>query len=135
MIINLPENKSLRDKARLLRTHSTLSEVLLWNKIKHKQFFGLDFDRQKIIGNYIVDFYCPVLELVIEIDGNSHDELKYEYDVSRNNYLIGLGLRVLHIDDIKPKKDMAGVLGLLENVKNMLENGTAPAADSAEWLH
>jgi very-short-patch-repair endonuclease len=134
MIINLPENKSLRARARYLRTHGTLSEVLLWNKIKNKQFQGLDFDRQKIIGNYIVDFYCSVLELVIEIDGRSH-EGKFDHDMERNNFLIGLGLKVLHISDIKPKKQMNAVLELLAVAKDRIEKGTAPAAGSDEWFY
>jgi very-short-patch-repair endonuclease len=47
----------------------TLSEVLLWNELKSKQVLGYDFDRQRPIDNYIVDFYCKDLQLVIEIDG------------------------------------------------------------------
>ena len=80
--MKLPQNKSLRPLARELRKDSTLSEVLLWNQLKNKQFFNLDFDRQKIIGNYIVDFYCPSLKLVIEIDGGSHDN-KLSYDLTK----------------------------------------------------
>ncbi|MCL2338534.1 MAG: DUF559 domain-containing protein [Proteobacteria bacterium] len=133
MILNLPFNPKLQNRARELRTHSTLSEVLLWNKLKNKQFFGLDFDRQKIIGNYIVDFYCPQLELVIEIDGQSHD-WKGEYDVDRNNYLIGLGLYVLHIDDKDVKQNMDSILGRLQSAMIRIQDGTAPPADSIDWL-
>ena len=57
---------------------------------------GLDFDRQKIIGNYIVDFYCAQSQVVIEIDGGSHDE-NPDYDSLRDAYLSGLGLTVIHI--------------------------------------
>jgi very-short-patch-repair endonuclease len=134
MIKNLPSNPILKEKAKYLRVHSTLSEVLLWNKIKRKQFFGLDFDRQKIIGNYIVDFYCPNLELIIEIDGKSHD-WKGEYDLERNNYLIKLGLKVLHIGDKRVKQEMSNILGLLENVMISIQNGTAPVADSKDWFY
>jgi very-short-patch-repair endonuclease len=130
----LPMNPNIREKARYLRTHGTLSEVLLWNKLKNRKFFGLDYDRQKIIGNYIVDFYCPALELVIEIDGNSHD-FKGDYDIKRNDYLIGLGLKILHINDRKIKRDMNGTLELLKVVKDRIESGTAPAGDSFEWIH
>ena len=69
MAIKLPSNKDLRKNARELRKKSTLSEVLLWNLLKNKRTNGLDFDRQRIIGNYIVDFYCPKLKLVTKIGG------------------------------------------------------------------
>jgi very-short-patch-repair endonuclease len=51
----------------------TLSEILLWQQIKGKQLFGYDFHRQKPIDEYVVDFYCPRLKLVLEIDGDSHE--------------------------------------------------------------
>ncbi len=113
--MKLPVNKSLRTRARWLRTNSTLSEVLLWNYLKQKQANNLDFDRQKIIGNYIVDFYCSKLKLVIEIDGSSHDD-KYAYDENRNRYLMGLGLTVIHIDDCDVQFNMPHVLNLIERI-------------------
>src|SRR5690606_21530667 len=79
-----------------LRQAGNLSEVLFWNEVKNKQFKGFDFDRQKIIGNYIVDFYCTNCNVVIEIDGSSHDD-KVEYDATRDAYLESLGLTVIHI--------------------------------------
>ncbi len=96
--MKLPQNKSLSGLARNMRNHGTKSEAVLWKYIKNKQGYGFQFHRQKNIGNYIVDFYCPRLGLVIEVDGNSHDD-KYEYDVMRNEYLEQLGLCVLHIDN------------------------------------
>ena len=92
----LPYNPNLKERARELRKAGNLSEVLFWNQVKNKQFKGYDFDRQKIIGNYIVDFYCSNCHVVIEIDGSSHNE-KYEYDVERDEYLKFLGLKVIHI--------------------------------------
>jgi very-short-patch-repair endonuclease len=58
----------------------------LWQQLKHKQLLGLDFDRQKIIGNYIADFYCAEKQVVIEVDGSSHDH-KAEYDAQRDAFL------------------------------------------------
>jgi very-short-patch-repair endonuclease len=57
-----------------LRKQRVLSEVLLWNSLKGRKMLGYQFARQKPIGWYIVDFYCPALGLVIEIDGGSHRE-------------------------------------------------------------
>ena len=61
-------------------------------------FNGLDFDRQKVIGNYIADFFVKRLGLVIEIDGGSHND-KEDYDAQRDKYLEGLGLNVFHTTD------------------------------------
>lgn len=73
-----PELKKLSGK---LRNQSTLSEVLLWRRLRARQILGCQFARQKPIKNYIVDFYCSKLQLVIEIDGCSHgNEGAYEKD-------------------------------------------------------
>ncbi|MDE5007088.1 endonuclease domain-containing protein, partial [Francisella tularensis subsp. holarctica] len=65
--------------------------------------------RQKVIGNYIVDLYCEDLRLGIEIDGSSHDD-KQEDDSIRDLYLLGLDLKVLHIQDIDVKNNLDGVM-------------------------
>ena len=119
----LPYNPALKAKARELRKAGNLSEVLFWNAIKNKQFDGLDFDRQRVIGNYIVDFYCHEHALVVEIDGSSHDD-KREYDANRDAFLTGLGLNVLHIQDSEVKKNLAGVLELVK--KNITTPPSAP---------
>jgi len=86
--------------------------VLFWQQVKKRQFMNLDFDRQKIIGNYIVDFYCKDIGVIIEIDGNSHDD-KQEYDQERDAYLQGLGLKIFHIQDSDIKKNLESVLEFL----------------------
>jgi len=103
----LPYNPKLKERARELRQAGNLSEVLFWNQVKNKQFKGFDFDRQKIIGNYIVDFYCGNCQVVIEIDGCSHDD-KQEYDSRRDAYLNSLGLSVIHIpvEDVLQSMDV-----------------------------
>ena len=78
----LPYNPKLKSLAKALRKNMTFSEVLLWNELKQKKMLGYDFDRQRPIDNYIVDFYCKDLMLVLEIDGNSHDyEEVYKNDM------------------------------------------------------
>jgi very-short-patch-repair endonuclease len=80
----------------------------------HKaKFWKIDFDRQRIIGNYIVDFYVKTFGLVIEIDGSSHDN-KEEYDQKREDYLISLGLKVYRISDLRVKHDLNNVMIELE---------------------
>jgi len=109
---SLPINPKLRERAKALRKAGNLSEVLMWQQFHKQKFRGFDFDRQKIIGNYIVDFYCTNCRTVIEIDGSSHDE-KIEYDLERDAFLEGLGLAVIHI----PVSD---VLNRLDDVMRML---------------
>lgn len=108
----MPFNPRLKDRAKALRKAGNLSEVLLWNQLKRGQLNGLDFDRQKIIGNYIVDFYCAEKNAVIEVDGSSHDD-KADYDAQRDAFLAGLGLRVIHILDKDVRRDTAAVIELL----------------------
>jgi len=108
----LPYNPKLRERAKELRQSGNLSEVLLWKQLHNKKFKGFDFDRQKIIGNFIVDFYCANCNVVIEVDGSSHND-KEEYDRERDAFLKGLGLTVVHI----PAQD---VLKRLSDVMRML---------------
>ena len=68
----LPYNKNLKHFSRKLRRKMTDAENLLWSKIRGKQQKGYQFYRQKTIGNYIADFYCPKTNLIIEIDGGQH---------------------------------------------------------------
>jgi len=112
--MSLPYNPSLKERAKQLRRSGTLTEILLWNKLKRKRFLSLDFDRQKIIGNYIVDFYCAEKDVVIEIDGSSHDD-KEEYDKNRDGYLESLELTVIHISDIDVKNNLEYVIERLKH--------------------
>lgn len=109
----IPYNPELKELARELRRNMTLSEVLLWNELKQKQMLGFDFDRQKPIGGYIVDFYCKELLLAIEIDGKSHFN-KYDYDEKRQEELEKLGVKILRFEDIKVKRDILNVLREIE---------------------
>ena len=72
----------LVERARELRKNLTPAETLLWKNLKGKKINGFDFDRQKPIDRFIVDFYCKILKLAIEVDGQSHD-FKIEYDLKR----------------------------------------------------
>jgi very-short-patch-repair endonuclease len=90
----IPYNSNLKALAKKLRQNMTLSEVLLWNELSGKKMHGFDFDRQRPIDNFIVDFYCKELMLAIEIDGDSHD-CKYEEDLKRQEKLESLGVHFL----------------------------------------
>ena len=112
-IENLPYNIKLKARSRALRKMGVLSEVIFWLQVHKGMFWKIDFDRQRIIGNYIVDFYVKPLGLVIEIDGSSHDN-KEDYDQKRDDYLISLGLKIYKISDLRVKHDLINVMMELE---------------------
>lgn len=109
----IPYKPYLKELAKQLRQNSTLSEVLLWNELKSRQLLGLDFDRQKPLDNYIVDFYCKEVMLAIEIDGDSHD-YSYEEDKVRQQTLENLGVRFLRFSDAAVKQDLTNVMREIE---------------------
>ncbi|WP_445263791.1 endonuclease domain-containing protein [Rhodohalobacter sp. 8-1] len=116
-------NPKLIPLARKLRNNSTLSEILLWEELKNSKMLGYRFLRQKPIGEYIVDFFSNKLRLVIEIDGDSHDEKIFENDMLRQDWLESIGLTVLRFDDLEVKKDMGNVLMAIEGwIRNLEES-------------
>ena len=113
-IHDLPYNPKLKEFARKLRKSRNLAEVLFWNEVKSKKFHSLDFDRQIVVHNYIIDFYIKSLGLAIEIDGWYH-EFKKEKDKNRQEYLQSLGIKFFRVSDFDVKKNMMLVLRDLEN--------------------
>ena len=109
-------NHKLKNRSRDLRNSSTLSEVILWTHLKQKKF-GYQFLRQKPIGNYIVDFYCPRSRLVIGIDGLSHQG-REQYDKFRDEYLSSLGLRTIRFLDSDVKNNLDAVLLRIKDKMN-----------------
>lgn len=107
-------NPKLKALSRELRKKGTLSEALLWNILKGKEIKGYQFMRQKPIGDYIVDFFCSKLKLVIEIDGISHNN-KSEYDRIRQQKLESLGLSILRFYEWNVKKDIHAVVHVIED--------------------
>ena len=109
----IPYEPHLKDLARELRRRSTLAEILLWRQLKGKRMLGYDFDRQKPIDHYILDFFCAKLKLAIEIDGESHWQIGEE-DRKRQSRLEELGIRFLRFPDIMVKRDMNNVLSSIQ---------------------
>ena len=90
----------LKDFSKELRTHMTDAEKVLWMKLRRKQLKGYQFYRQKIVGDYIVDFYCPRARLVVEVDGGQHYGLEeIAKDRVRDGCLRAQGLDVLRFSD------------------------------------
>jgi very-short-patch-repair endonuclease len=112
----LKYNKKLKEFSRVLRRNMSDTERKLWYRIRMKQIKGLQFYRQKPIGNYIVDFYCPKAKLVIELDGGQHYlKTREEKDKIKDNYLSGLGLKVLRFSDVDVLRDIDSVLEKIWN--------------------
>jgi very-short-patch-repair endonuclease len=107
-------NPKLRATARMLRKHSTLAEIVLWNELKGKKLLGYDFHRQKPIRKYILDFFCPRLMLAVEIDGASHLD-RTEDDTRRQKELESLGITFLRFQDIEVKKNLDGVIARIRD--------------------
>ncbi|HZY38816.1 MAG TPA: endonuclease domain-containing protein [Mucilaginibacter sp.] len=111
----IPYKPYLKKLANNLRKDMTFGEVLLWNQLKDDQFWGFDFDRQRCIDNYIVDFYCKQLMLAIEIDGISHNNEEASVkDEVRQKRLESLGVRFIRFIESEMKYDMVNVIRALE---------------------
>ena len=106
--MNKTNNNRLTKKAQTLRKNMTKEERLLWYEFLKS--LPITFNRQKVIGNYIVDFYCAFAKIVIEIDGSQHfSEENIVLDKERDKYLNSLGLRVLRYNNLEIKRNFKGV--------------------------
>ncbi len=95
----IPYNPKLKELAKKLRENMTFSEVKLWNELKNGQMMGYDFDRQRPISKYIVDFFCKDLQLAIEVDGITHlDEKVIIKDWIRQDDIESYGVSFLRFD-------------------------------------
>jgi very-short-patch-repair endonuclease len=109
--LNLRYNRQLKSYSRELRENMTDAERTLWSKLRKKQLKGLQFYRQKIIGEYIVDFYCPKAKLVVELDGGQHySAYGKRKDGIRDKSIESLGLKVLRFSDREVFENIEGVL-------------------------
>lgn len=107
----LSYNKDLKQFSRELRRGMTDAERLLWSRIRGKQLKGCQFYRQKIVGNYIADFYCAKADVVIEVDGGQHysGEGKMK-DRERDNFMASIGLKILRFSDREVFENLEAVL-------------------------
>jgi very-short-patch-repair endonuclease len=116
----LPYNKGLKQIARRLRHNLTEAETHLWLRLRKRQLKGCQIYRQRIICNYIVDFYCPDAKLVIEIDGGQHySEPGMAKDAVRDCHLADLGITVLRFS---ARDVFENTEGILERIFERLPN-------------
>lgn len=112
--------------AKNLRLKMTEAESILWERLRKKQLKGYRFRRQHPISNYIVDFYCHALRLVIEVDGGYHSEPEQQaLDLARTKDLENLGLQVIRFSNQEVFEDMEGVMAKILFVVEGLEEQTS----------
>ncbi|MGH1517757.1 endonuclease domain-containing protein [Chryseobacterium sp. JK1] len=128
---NLSYNPHLKVLLKEKRKARILGEVIFWKKVRAKTFHKIDFDRQRIIGNYIVDFYVKTLGLIIEIDGSSHNE-KQVYDGIRDEYLKSLGLLMFKVSEFDISHNLSWVMKELEGFI-VLHYGTTPTDEKQPY--
>ena len=106
----------------------TFSEVKLWNELKNGKMMCYDFDRQRPIGNYIVDFYCKDVQLALEVDGITHlDEKITLKDEIRQDELEILGVKFLRFDALAVVNRIGDVIREIENwILEYEEKGGVP---------
>ncbi len=110
----LPRDKKLKGFSRSLRKNATPQENKLWYEMLRT--YPVRFNRQRIIGEYIVDFYCDKAKLVVEIDGSQHYEEKgTAKDIERDAYLESLGLKVLRFSNFDINKNFYEVCTVIDN--------------------
>lgn len=106
--------KSQMPKRKWLRNQATLAEQRLWMCLKGKQLNGWKFRRQYGIGFYIVDFYCPALRLVIEVDGGYHLAPEQQRkDQERQDFIASLGIHVLRFTNEQVLEELPQVLAAI----------------------
>ncbi|AUP80739.1 endonuclease domain-containing protein [Flavivirga eckloniae] len=102
--------KHLKEKRAELRKSLTPAEAFLWKHLKSRQFEGRRFTRQHSIKNYIVDFYCAKERLIIELDGEVHNnENAREKDEIRTSFLESLGYKVIRFENKMVFENLASV--------------------------
>ena len=97
-------------RARQLRRDQTHPERVLWYALRSRRLESFKFRRQRPMGRYVVDFVCLEHMLIIELDGESHDEFNYAHDVQRQAWLESQGYRVLRISNDDILNDMENVI-------------------------
>lgn len=110
----LPRNKSLKNLSTKLRNNATEEENKLWYEFL--RIYPVRFNRQRIIGNYIVDFYCAKAKLVVEIDGSQHYENKgIKSDAERTRFLENAGLKVIRFSNLDIKESFYEVCTVIDS--------------------
>jgi very-short-patch-repair endonuclease len=100
-------NRELVGKARVLRSNMTRAEIILWSRLRSKKINGYKFRRQQPLFDYIVDFYCNDLKLIIEVDGEIHSfSEKISYDSKRDSILKINGYHIIRLSNFEVETEI-----------------------------
>jgi len=127
-----PYNAALIKRARELRKNATKQENRLW--YEYLRDFTPRFTRQRIVGNYILDFYCSSVKLAVELDGSQHYEAeKVIYDRTRIRFLETIGIKVIRFTNIDVDSNFEGVCITISNQINALKGQLPHSTDGTPF--
>jgi len=128
-----PYNATLTQRARELRKNATKQENRLW--YEYLRDFRPRFTRQRIVGSYILDFYCGSVKLAVELDGSQHYEAeKMAYDRARTRFLGSLGIKVMRFTNIDIDSSFEGVCNTISSQVNAILAQPPPSADGTPFV-
>ncbi len=111
---HLRNDPTLKQRRRELRHNQTEAEKAFWSHVRNMQFHDMRFFRQYSVGLYILDFYCPVVKLAVELDGGQHNQSdNIGYDAERSLYLKAQGIDVIRFWNHEVLSNMEGVISKL----------------------
>jgi very-short-patch-repair endonuclease len=118
-------NRELVKKARVLRNHMTKPEIILWSRLRSKKIYGYKFRRQQPIFDYVVDFYCDELKLIIEVDGEIHSlDEKPESDKKRDKILKINGYHIIRLSNFEIETNIDSTIS---NIKSFINSNLSPS--------
>ena len=123
IVIGQKVSREMQERARELRHTMTPAEKVLWHELRTNKLNGLHFRRQQIADGYIVDFYCHATTLIIEVDGDIHNQ-QVEYDAERDAHLISRGFKILRFTNIEVMNNLPSVL---ERILIACQSSVAPS--------
>jgi very-short-patch-repair endonuclease len=118
----------LQERARELRREMTEAEQVLWKALRGRRMAGLRFRRQHPVGRFVLDFYCPVAKLCVEVDGGIHDD-QTERDEERTAVLAAGGYRVLRF---RNEEVLTALPSILARIEAAAKQTHAPSPDNGE---
>src|SRR5215211_1987549 len=120
-------SKERRNRAKTLRREMTRAEMLLWRYLKAGHLNKLQFRRQAPMGAYVVDFVCPAVRLVVEVDGGAHDfEERMRRDRARDAWLMNRDYVVLRFTNEQVLSSLEGVLTVIRQTASVRVRGAPP---------
>ena len=124
--------RPLEEAARALRQQLTPAEAQLWSALRGRQVGGLRFRCQHPVGPYALDFYCPSLKLVVEVDGGIHAQQR-EQDAARTEHLQAYGYHILRFTNEQVLADLDSVRATILRIATaLIERQRAPSTQPTQ---